>query len=157
MDGFWGLIFFISFIHVGCFMRSLIARSILVGLGALMVSMSLFTMFSPDMDNIFLPPINISNLDIDSANALSTMIRTYAGFWLGCGYLTVRFVYSSSKVQIGSVLLYIFGCMIIGRITSLFYDGYNMHSLISLGLGVLLFLALYFVHQFRKNQLDYNL
>ena len=132
-------------------MRSLIARSILVILGGVMIVMALITIFSPEVGNRFLPPVELGNA------ALSTMIRTYAGFWLGCGYLTIRFVYSSSKVQIGSVLLYIFGCMIIGRLASIFYDGYNTHSLVSLGLGILLFLSLYTVHQLRKNQLDYNL
>ncbi len=151
MDGLWSLILFVSFIYVGGFMRSLIARSILVILGGVMVVMALVTIFSPEVGNRFLPPIELGDA------ALSTMIRTYAGFWLGCGYLTIRFVYSSSKVQIGSVLLYIFGCMIIGRLASLFYDGYNTHSLISLGLGIILFLSLYTVHQLRKNQLDYNL
>ena len=151
MDGLWSFILFISFIYVGGFMRSLIARSILVILGGIMVVMALVTIFSPEVGNRFLPPIELGDA------ALSTMIRTYAGFWLGCGYLTIRFVYSSSKVQIGSVLLYIFGCMIIGRLASLFYDGYNTHSLISLGLGIILFLSLYTVHQLRKNQLDYNL
>ena len=151
MDGLWSLILFVSFIYVGGFMRSLIARSILVILGGIMVVMALVTIFSPEVGNRFLPPIELGDA------ALSTMIRTYAGFWLGCGYLTIRFVYSSSKVQIGSVLLYIFGCMIIGRLASIFYDGYNTHSLISLGLGIILFLSLYTVHQLRKNQLDYNL
>ena len=151
MDGLWSLILFVSFIYVGGFMRSLIARSILVILGGIMVVMALVTIFSPEVGNRFLPPVELGSA------ALSTMIRTYAGFWLGCGYLTVRFVYSSSKVQIGSVLLYIFGCMIIGRVASIFYDGYNTHSLVSLGLGILLFLSLYTVHQLRKNQLDYNL
>jgi len=151
LDGLWSLILFVSFIYVGGFMRSLIARSILVILGGIMVVMALVTIFSPEVGNRFLPPIELGDA------ALSTMIRTYAGFWLGCGYLTIRFVYSSSKVQIGSVLLYIFGCMIIGRLASLFYDGYNTHSLISLGLGIILFLSLYTVHQLRKNQLDYNL
>ncbi len=151
MDGLWNLILFTGFIYVGGFMRSLIARSILVILGGIMVVMALVTIFSPEVGNRFLPPIELGDA------ALSTMIRTYAGFWLGCGYLTIRFVYSSSKVQIGSVLLYIFGCMIIGRLASLFYDGYNTHSLISLGLGIILFLSLYTVHQLRKNQLDYNL
>ena len=132
-------------------MRSLIARSVLVILGGVMIVMALITIFSPEVGNRFLPPVELGNA------ALSTMIRTYAGFWLGCGYLTIRFVYSSSKVQIGSVLLYIFGCMIIGRLASIFYDGYNTHSLVSLGLGILLFLSLYTVHQLRKNQLDYNL
>ena len=151
MDGLWSLILFTGFIYVGGFMRSLIARSILVILGGVMVAMALITIFSPEVGNRFLPPVELGNA------ALSTMIRTYAGFWLGCGYLTIRFVYSSSKVQIGSVLLYIFGCMIIGRLASIFYDGYNTHSLVSLGLGILLFLSLYTVHQLRKNQLDYNL
>ena len=151
MDGLWSLILFTGFIYVGGFMRSLIARSILVILGGIMVVMALVTIFSPEVGNRFLPPIELGDA------ALSTMIRTYAGFWLGCGYLTIRFVYSSSKVQIGSVLLYIFGCMIIGRVASIFYDGYNTHSLVSLGLGILLFLSLYTVHQLRKNQLDYNL
>ncbi len=151
MDGLWNLILFTCFIYVGGLMRSLIARAILVILGGTMVVMALITIFSPEVGNKFLPPVELGNA------ALSTMIRTYAGFWLGCGYLTVRFVYSSSKVQIGSVLLYIFGCMIIGRLASIFYDGYNTHSLISLGLGILLFLSLYTVHQLRKNQLDYNL
>ena len=151
MDGLWDLVLFTGFIYVGGCMRSLIARSILVILGGIMVVMALVTIFSPEVGNRFLPPIELGDA------ALSTMIRTYAGFWLGCGYLTIRFVYSSSKVQIGSVLLYIFGCMIIGRLASLFYDGYNTHSLISLGLGIILFLSLYTVHQLRKNQLDYNL
>ena len=151
MDGLWSLILFTGFIYVGGFMRSLIARSILVILGCTMIVMALITIFSPEVGNKFLPPVELG----DAAQA--TMIRTYAGFWLGCGYLTIRFVYSSSKVQIGSVLLYIFGCMIIGRLASIFYDGYNTHSLVSLGLGILLFLSLYTVHQLRKNQLDYNL
>ena len=151
MDWLWSLILFTGFIYVGGFMRSLIARSVLVILGGTMVAMALITIFSPEVGNRFLPPVELGDA------ALSTMIRTYAGFWLGCGYLTIRFVYSSSKVQIGSVLLYIFGCMIIGRLASIFYDGYNTHSLISLGLGILLFLSLYTVHQLRKNQLDYNL
>ena len=137
-------------------MRSLIARSILVILGGIMIAMAMITIFSPEVGNRFLPPVNLIG-DEEDIQALSTMIRTYAGFWLGCGYLTIRFVYSSSKVQIGSVLLYIFGCMIIGRLASIFYDGYNTHSLVSLGLGILLFLSLYTVHQLRKNQLDYNL
>lgn len=151
MDGLWSLILFTGFIYVGGFMRSLIARSILVILGCTMIVMALITIFSPEVGNKFLPPVELGNA------AQATMIRTYAGFWLGCGYLTIRFVYSSSKVQIGSVLLYIFGCMIIGRLASIFYDGYNTHSLVSLGLGILLFLSLYTVHQLRKNQLDYNL
>ena len=157
MDGFWNLVSPFGFIYAGGFVRLLIAKIVLVLLGGTMISMALITMFSPEVDNKFLPPINMLDLDTASELALSTMIRTYAGFWLGCGYLTIRFVYSSSKVQIGSVLLYIFGCMILGRCSSLFYEGYNIHSIISLILGIMLYIALYFIHQYRKNQLDYNL
>ena len=146
MDGFWALIFAFSFIHVGGFMRALIAKTVLVILGGVMIAMALITMLSPEVDNKFLPPINMINLDSASEIALATMIRTYAGFWLGCGYLTIRFVYSSSKVQIGSVLLYIFGCMILGRCSSLFFEGYNTHSIISLILGVILYISLYFMY-----------
>ena len=61
MDGLWSLILFVSFIYVGGFMRSLIARSILVILGGIMVVMALVTIFSPEVGNRFLPPIELGD------------------------------------------------------------------------------------------------
>ena len=54
MDGLWSLILFTGFIYVGGFMRSLIARAILVILGGTMVVMALITIFSPEVGSLIL-------------------------------------------------------------------------------------------------------
>tara|TARA_Y100000768_G_scaffold245545_1_gene186192 strand:+ start:523 stop:924 length:402 start_codon:yes stop_codon:yes gene_type:complete len=133
-------------------MTSLIAKSLLVVLGSFMIVSGLIVIFSPNINSMFIP------FDVDdSAIALASMIRTYAGFFTACGYLTIRFVYSSSKVQIGSILLYILGTMIIARIFSLFFDGVANYSLVTLSIGTLLFLSLFVVQKNRKNQISYDL
>ena len=133
-------------------MTALIAKSLLVVLGSFMIVSGLIVIFSPNINSMFIP------FDVDdSAIALASMIRTYAGFFTACGYLTIRFVYSSSKVQIGSILLYILGTMIIARIFSLFFDGVTNYALITLSIGTLLFLSLFVVQKNRKNQISYDL
>ncbi len=152
MDGSWCAFICARLVYVRDFMISFISKAILVLLGALMVITGCLTILSPDINNIFLP------LKVDASSvALATMIRTYAGFFVACGYLTIRFVYSSSKVQIGSVLLYIWGCMLIARIISLLFDGITNYALITLGIGILLYLALYVVQKKRRNQISYDL
>ena len=150
MDGNWCNYVFFGIIYAWSFMTSIISKSILVISGAFMTFASLITIILPNINN-FMMPIEIDNMD------LAIMMRTYAGFFLACGYLIIRFVYSSSKVQIGSMLLYIFGCMILARIFSLFYDGTNEYSLLTLSLGFILFCALYLVQRARKNQISYDL
>ena len=133
-------------------MTSLIAKSLLVVLGSFMIVSGLIVIFSPNINSMFIP------FDVDNNSiALAAMIRTYAGFFTACGYLTVRFVYSSSKVQIGSILLYILGMMIIARIFSLMFDGITNYALITLTIGALLFLSLFVVQKNRKNQISYDL
>ena len=133
-------------------MTSFIAKSLLVILGSFMIVSGLIVIFSPNINSMFIP------FDVDdSAIALASMIRTYAGFFTACGYLTIRFVYSSSKVQIGSILLYILGMMIIARIFSLMFDGVTDYALITLTIGALLFLSLFVVQKNRKNQISYDL
>ena len=133
-------------------MTSFIAKSLLVILGSFMIVSGLIVIFSPNINSMFIP------FDVDSnAIALAAMIRTYAGFFTACGYLTIRFVYSSSKVQIGSILLYILGMMIIARIFSLMFDGVTDYALITLTIGALLFLSLFVVQKNRKNQISYDL
>ena len=152
MDELWGLIIFSSDVHAWSIMTSFIAKSLLVILGSFMVLSGLIVIFSPNINSMFIP------FDVDdSAIALASMIRTYAGFFTACGYLTIRFVYSSSKVQIGSILLYILGTMIIARIFSLFFDGVANYSLVTLSIGTLLFLSLFVVQKNRKNQISYDL
>ena len=55
-------------------------------------------MVSPDVNTIFLP---ITVESIQEAH----FARGYAGFVAAVGYLSMRFLYSSSKVQIGTVVL----------------------------------------------------
>ena len=152
MDELWGLIIFSSDVHAWSIMTSFIAKSLLVILGSFMIVSGLIVIFSPNINSIFIP------FDVDNNSiALAAMIRTYAGFFTACGYLTIRFVYSSSKVQIGSILLYILGTMIIARIFSLFFDGVANYSLFTLSIGTLLFLSLFVVQKNRKNQISYDL
>ena len=69
----------------------------------------------------------------------------------------MRFLYSSSKVQVGTVVLYIIFVMMISKIFSFIYDGYTTIAVISFFMGVAFAIGLYAVQKARKNQLDYNL
>ena len=152
MDELWGLIIFSGDVHAWSIMTSFIAKGLLLILGSFMIVSGLIVIFSPNINSMFIP------FDVDNNSiALAAMIRTYAGFFTACGYLTVRFVYSSSKVQIGSILLYILGMMIIARIFSLMFDGVTDYALITLTIGALLFLSLFVVQKNRKNQISYDL
>ena len=152
MDELWGLIIFSSDVHAWSIMTSIIAKILLVILGSSMIVVGLIVIFSPNINSMLIP------VDVDdSAIALKIMIRTYAGFFTACGYLTIRFVYSSSKVQIGSILLYILGTMIIARTFSLLFDGVTNYSLVTSAIAILLFLSLFVVQKNRKNQISYDL
>lgn len=128
----------------------IIAEIVLTLCGAIMFLMGLTTIVLPDVNSFFVP-VNVDN------DAMASMVRTYAGFFLASGYLTIRFVYSSSKVQVGNILLYIFGCMIFSRLFSFMYEGLSDHSLYSFFGGVILFLSMYFLQRKRKNQISYDL
>lgn len=128
----------------------IIAKIVLTLCGAIMFLMGLTTIVLPDVNSFFVP-VNVDN------DAMAAMVRTYAGFFLASGYLTIRFVYSSSKVQVGNILLYIFGCMIFSRLFSFMYEGFSDHSLYSFFVGVILFLSMYSLQRKRKNQISYDL
>jgi len=128
----------------------ILAKIVLTICGISMLLMGISTIVMPDVNSFFIP-FEVSD------NSMATLVRTYAGFFLASGYLTVRFVYSSSKVQIGNILLYIFGSMLLSRIFSFIYDGVSDYSLYSLLDGVILFASLYFLQKKRKNQISYDL
>ena len=107
-------------------------------------------MISPDANTIFLP-IVVEN--VQEAH----FARSYAGFVAAVGYLAIRFLYSSSKVQVGTVVLYIMIIMLISKIFSFIYDGYTTVAVISFFMGIAFIIALYILQRVRKNQLDYNL
>ena len=119
-------------------------------ISALSMIAGIVTMVSPDVNTVFLPIVVESVQEAHFA-------RSYAGFVAAVGYLAMRFLYSSSKVQVGTVVLYIIFIMSISKIFSFIYDGYTTIAVISFFMGVVFAFGLFVVHKVRKNQLDYNL
>ena len=108
------------------------------------------TMVSPDINTVFLPIVVEGVQEAHFA-------RSYAGFVAAVGYLAMRILYSSSKVQVGTVVLYIIFVMMISKIFSFIYDGYTTYAAISFFTGAVFAVGLFIVQKVRKNQLDYNL
>jgi hypothetical protein len=119
-------------------------------ISALSMIAGIVTMVSPDINTVFLPIVVESVQEAHFA-------RSYAGFVAAVGYLAMRFLYSSSKVQVGTVVLYIIFIMSISKIFSFIYDGYTTIAVISFFMGVFFAFGLFVVQKVRKNQLDYNL
>ena len=107
-------------------------------------------MVSPDVNTIFLP---VTVESIQEAH----FARGYAGFVAAVGYLSMRFLYSSSKVQIGTVVLYITIVMIFSKIFSFIYDGYTTMAVTTFFIGIAYAIGLYVLQKARKNELDYDL
>ena len=119
-------------------------------ISALAMIAGIVTIVSPDVNTVFLPVV------VDGVQE-SHFARSYAGFIAAVGYLAMRFLYSLSKVQVGTVVLYIIFVMMISKMFSFIYDGYTTVAVISFFMGVVFAIGLYAVQKARKNQLDYNL
>ena len=146
MDGCWSAIIYISALYAGGFM---IRGSILV-VSIIWLLMGLVTCLTPGVNNIFLP------LEVTSQEQ-AIMVRSMSGIFIALGYLSIRFVFSSSKVQIGSVLLTIVLCGIFSKVCSFIYDGITSHSLLVFSLMVIYSFGLYYLQKKRKIEIDYNL
>jgi len=107
-------------------------------------------MVSPDVNTIFLP---IQAESVQEAH----FARTYAGFITAIGYLSMRFLYSSSKMQVGTLVMYIIFVMLFSKIFSFIYNGYTGISVITAMLGFIYAICLYLIQKTRKDQIDYNL
>ena len=119
-------------------------------ISALAMIAGVVTMVSPDVNTVFLP------IFVEGVQE-SHFARSYAGFVAAVGYLAMRFLYSSSRVQVGTVVLYIVLLMMISKMFSFIYDGYTNVAVISFLMGVVFAIGLYALQKARKNQLDYNL
>lgn len=95
MDGCWILVIFFSFIYAWCPM--IIIKIIIFCISALFLLAGVTTMVSPDVNTIFLP---MQAENVQEAH----FARTYAGFITAIGYLSMRFLYSSSKMQVGTLV-----------------------------------------------------
>ena len=128
----------------------ILIRVLIFCLSSLFLIVGITTMVSPDVNTIFLP---VTVESIQEAH----FARGYAGFVAAVGYLSMRFLYSSSKVQIGTVVLYITIVMIFSKIFSFIYDGYTTMAVATFFIGIAYAIGLYVVQKARKNELDYNL
>ena len=148
MDGSWKLVIHFSLIYARCIM--ILVKIMIFCISALAMIAGIVTMVSPDVNTVFLP------MFVEGVQE-SHFARSYAGFVAEVGYLAMRFLYSSSKVQVGTVVLYILFIMIISKMFSFIYDGYTTFAVISFLMGVVFAIGLYAIQKARKNQLDYNL
>ena len=128
----------------------ILIRVLIFCLSFLFLIIGITTMVSPDVNTIFLP------ITVESVQE-AHFARTYAGFVTAVGYLSMRFLYSSSKVQIGTVVMYITMVMVISKIFSFIYDGYTNIAVATFFIGIAYAIGLYVVQKARKNELDYNL
>ena len=128
----------------------MILRGIILILSIVMLLIGLLNVLTPGVNNIFIP-IEINDLDT------RIMVRSLSGILIGIGYLSIRFIFSSSRVQIGNVLLSITVCALVSKIFSFIYDGFTTYSVTVFFFVLFYGICLYYLQKKRKNQLDYNL
>ena len=128
----------------------ILIRVLIFCLSSLCLIAGITTMVSSDVNTIFIP------ITVESVQE-AHFARGYAGFVAAVGYLSMRFLYSSSKVQIGTVVLYITIVMIFSKIFSFIYDGYTTMAVTTFFLGIAYAIGLYVLQKARKNELDYDL
>ena len=139
--------FFSCSIYAGSFM---IIRGIILIASIMLLLVGLVTSLTPGVNNFLLP------IEVTSKEAI-IIVRTMAGVFIGLGYLSIRFVFSASRVQIGNVLLSITSCAIFSKICSFIFDGITNYSFTVFIIMVLYAIGLYYLQKKRKNELNYNL
>tara|TARA_B100001113_G_scaffold51969_1_gene38018 strand:- start:18 stop:413 length:396 start_codon:yes stop_codon:yes gene_type:complete len=122
---------------------------LIIGLASLILG--LLVMFLPDYT--WYPAF----AEIERNTAAASFIRTMSGVFVASGYVLIRFIFSSSKVQLGTVLIYLCSFMLLGKACGLYYEDILFHDLVTTGLGFLTLIGLIIVHKHRKNLLNYDL
>ena len=131
---------------------SIIFKAYLLIIGLFSMAMGLWTMAGPN----FIPWYPAFE-GVENNTSLANFIRTMSGVFVASGYILVRFIFSSSKVQLGTVLIYLCAFMLLGKACGLYYEGYHFHDIIASILGILTLIGLTIVHRHRKNLLNYDL
>ena len=122
---------------------------LIIGLASLILG--LLVMFLPDYT--WYPAF----AEIERNTAAASFIRTMSGVFVASGYVLIRFIFSSSKVQLGTVLIYLCSFMLLGKACGLYYEDILFHDLVTTGMGFLTLIGLIVVHKHRKNLLNYDL
>ena len=128
----------------------MIIRGIILIVSIIWLFMGLLTCLTPGVNNFFLP------IEVTSQEQ-AILIRSMSGIFIALGYLSIRFVFSSSRVQIGNVILSIVLCAMFSKVCSFIYDGITTHSILVFSLLVIYSFGLYYLQKKRKNEIDYNL
>ena len=141
---------FTCFVYVGSFMNTFFKGYLLL-IGLISIVMGLLGMFSPDFSWY------LSFETIERGTSLSNFVRTISGVFVASGYILIRFIFSSSKVQLGTVLIYLVAFMLVGKFSGFLYDGFLRHDVIAFSMGFVTLIALFGIHRHRKNLLNYDL
>ena len=151
MDGVWDAINYISFVYFRGVMTTVLKAYLLI-IGLFSMVMGLWAMTAPDFVSWY-PAFE----NVERKTPLANFIRTMSGVFVASGYILIRFIFSSSKVQLGTVLIYLCAFMLIGKICGLIYEDINKHDIIAFILGLFVLIGLVVVHKQRKNLLNYDL
>ena len=131
---------------------SIIIKGYLLIIGVTSMVMGLWAMFGPEFVSWY-PAFD----GVERYTPLANFIRTMSGVFVASVYILVRFIFSSSKVQLGTVLIYMCAFMLLGKFCGLYYEGFLFHDVIATILGILTLIGLTIVHRHRKNLLNYDL
>ena len=129
----------------------IIIRAFLFIISVIAIVYGLYIILNPATPDSLIIPIQVSNIEEAS------IVRSFSAFHVACGYLTLRFIYSSSKVQISSILIYIITFMLFSKLLSFYYDGFSLYSMATTLFAFLCLIALRIIQVQRKNQISYDL
>ena len=150
MDSLWHPFIDTCVIHVGDNMITIFKGYLLI-IGLVSMVLGLACMFMPSFN--WYPAFE----DIERGTAAASFIRTMSGVFVASGYVLIRFIFSSSKVQLGTVLIYLCSFMLLGKFSGLYYEGFDFHDIFTTSLGTLTLIGLIVIHKHRKNLLNYDL
>ena len=127
-------------------------KAYLTSVGLISVLGGIYMMFSPDVNTAIL------TFDVRSDDdALAIFVRTMSGLFAAGGYILIRFVFSSSRVQLGTVLIYLVSFMLVGKFMGFVYEGIYNKDLIIFAIGFVTLTVLLIERRKRRNQISYDL
>mgnify|MGYP001269482055 FL=1 len=127
-------------------------KAYLMSVGLISVLGGIYMMFSPDVNTAIL------TFDVrPDDDALAIFVRTMSGLFAAGGYILIRFVFSSSRVQLGTVLIYLVSFMLVGKFMGFVYEGIYNKDLIIFAIGFVTLTVLLIERRKRRNQISYDL
>ncbi len=129
----------------------ILIRVFLFIISVIAIAYGLYIILNPATPDSLIILIQVSTIEEAS------IVRSFSAFHAACGLLTLRFIYSSSKVQIPSILIYIITFMLFGKLLSFYYDGFSLYSMATTLFAILCLIALRIIQVHRKNQISYDL